>query len=250
MKNSKEYSKKVQQLYRSLKRKYPKVQKVVYDEPVEAIVYAVISEKMKVSKTQSAVKNFADYFVDFNELRVSRPEEILEVLGEDTSATRDISSLLTMALGAVFSKYNTVSLQMLKKIGKRPAKQVLEAMDGVSRFVADYCMLTALQGHAIPLTEVMIDYLRNNELVHPDADEQEIEGFLARQISAEKSYEFYSLLRRQSESSRVRKKKKVKKTKKVVKAKKAKTKKKTAHKATTKTKKKTKKTTKSKKRKK
>ncbi len=244
MKNSKEYSKKVQQLYRSLKRKYPKVQKVVYDEPVEAIVYAVISEKMKVSKTQSAVKDFTDYFVDFNELRVSRPEEILEVLGEDTSVTRDIASLLTRALGAVFSKYNTVSLQMLKKIGKRPAKQVLEAMDGISRFVADYCMLTALQGHAIPLTEVMIDYLRDSEFVHPDADEQEIGGFLARQISAEKSYEFYSLLRRQSESSRVRKKKKVKK------AKKAKTKKETAHKATPKTKKKTKKTAKSKNRKK
>ena len=177
-------------------------------------------------------------------MRVSRPEEILEVLGEDTSVTRDIASLLTRALGAVFSKYNTVSLQMLKKIGKRPAKQVLEAMDGISRFVADYCMLTALQGHAIPLTEVMIDYLRDSEFVHPDADEQEIGGFLARQISAEKSYEFYSLLRRQSESSRVRKKKKVKK------AKKAKTKKETAHKATPKTKKKTKKTAKSKNRKK
>jgi hypothetical protein len=60
----------------------------------------------------------------------------------------------------------------------------------------------------------MIEYLRSNELVHAEADEREIEGFLARQISAENAYEFYSLLRRQSEAREVREKKKsVRKTK-------------------------------------
>jgi hypothetical protein len=75
-------------------------------------------------------------------------------------------------------------------------------------------MLTSLQGHAIPLTETMVDYLRTKELVHPDADEQQIEGFLAKQISAEHAYEFYCLLRRQSESRRAsRKRKTTRKTK-------------------------------------
>ena len=31
MKNSKEYSKKVRELYRTLKAKYPKVKKIIYD---------------------------------------------------------------------------------------------------------------------------------------------------------------------------------------------------------------------------
>ncbi len=69
-------------------------------------------------------------------------------------------------------------------------------------------MLTSLHGHAIPLTKKMIEYLRSNQLVHPDADEQQIEGFLARQISAENAYEFYALLRRCSESQRGRGRKK------------------------------------------
>jgi hypothetical protein len=77
-------------------------------------------------------------------------------------------------------------------------------------------MLTALQSHAIPLTKGMIEYLRNNQLVDPESDEQQIEGFLAKQISAENAYEFYVLLRRRSES-----KKKKKKTVRKVKAKKA-----------------------------
>jgi hypothetical protein len=45
----------------------------------------------------------------------------------------------------------------------------------------------------------MLEYLRKSELVHPEADEQEIEGFLAKQIAAKDGYEFYWLLRRESE---------------------------------------------------
>ena len=110
MKNSKEYSKKVHKLYRSLKRKYRKVQEVIYDEPADAVVYAIVSENLSETATQSAIKRFADYFVDLNDLRVSRAEEIVEVLGSDTPLTRDIASALTMVLRAVFDKYNTVSL--------------------------------------------------------------------------------------------------------------------------------------------
>lgn len=218
MKNSKEYSKKIRELYRSLKAKHPKVKKVTYDEPADAVVYAIVAENMNGSATESAIKRFADYFIDLNDLRVSQVEEILEVLGEDTQATKDIASNLIKVLKAIFDGYNSVSLESLKKIGKRPARQALEKMDGISRFVVNYCMLASLQSHAIPLTKRMIEYLRNNQLADPDADEQQIEGFLAKQISAENAYEFYVLLRRQSKS---RKTKKKKKTVRKVKAKKA-----------------------------
>ena len=207
MKNSKEYSQKVYKLYRSLKHKHPKAKKVIYDEPVDALIYAIISERMSEKAAHSAMKRFTDYFFDWNDLRVSRPEEIVELLCGDTAVTRDITLSLTKVLGAVFEKYNLVSLKVLRKIGKRPARQTLEKMNGLSRFVVSYCMLTSLQGHAIPLTKKMIDYLKSEQLIHPDSDEQQIEGFLARQISAENAYEFYTLLRRQSEARRAKTKK-------------------------------------------
>jgi endonuclease III len=214
MKNSKEYSKKVRDLYRSLKAKFPKVKKVTYDEPADAVVYAIVAENMNGAATESAIKRFADYFIDLNDLRVSQEEEILEILGEDTPDTKDIALNLTKALKAIFDEYNSVSLEPLKKIGKRPARQVLEKMEDISTFVVNYCMLTSLQSHAIPLTKRMIEYLRDNQLVDPESDEQQIEGFLAKQISAENAYEFYVLLRRQSEKRKTKKKKKtVRKTK-------------------------------------
>ncbi len=225
MKNSKDYAKKIQRLHRSLIRKYPKVKKVIHDEPADAIVYAIISAELSKNATESAIKRFADYFVDLNDLRVSQTEEIVEMLGEDTPVTRTMASTITMVLRAVFNEYHKVSLEALKKIGKRPARQILEKLEGTSHFAVDYCMLTSLQGHAIPLTKGMIEYLTSKELVYPNADEQRIGGFLAKQISAKKGYEFYALLRRESETRRSKKKKKNKTTSKKTKKKKRKNKK-------------------------
>ena len=237
MKDSVEYSKKIQKLYRSLNRRYPKVQKVSYDEVADAVVYAIISENKSCKAAESIIKRIYGYFVDLNDLRVSRVEEIIEVSGEDTPATRNIASTIIRVLQSIFNIYHKVSLEALRKIGKRPAKQALEKLDGTSRFVVDYCMLTSLQGHAIPLTKMMIEYLRSNELVHPDADEQQIEGFLAKQISAKNGYEFYALLRRASETRRPRAKRKPKTTRKKKTKKKVKKKIKTKKKKTTRRKK-------------
>ena len=223
MKNSTEYTKKVKKLYLSLRRKSPKVLKPVYEDPIEALVYGIISENMTNSKTRGVMKRVEDNFVDLNDLRVSLRAEVIEILGENSSVTRDIAENLSRALGYVFSNYNCVSLESLKKQGKRPAKQTLEKIDGASRFVVNYCMLTALDGHAVPLTVRMVEYLKNNELVAPRANEQDIGGFLTKQISATNGYEFYTLLRQESETRRAKKEvTKVEKKKKTVAKKKTK----------------------------
>ena len=198
MKNSKEYATRLQKLYRGLKRAHPKVEEVTYDDPIEALVYGVVSERISEASTQKAMKGFRTTFVDWNDLRVSRVEEILDVLEEDSPASRAAASSLITALRAIFDEYHALSLQPLKKVGKRPAKQTLETLDGVGHFVVCYCMLTSLQGHAVPLTETMAAYLKDNEVVDPEADAADIEGFLTRQVAAKNAYEFYSLLRRES----------------------------------------------------
>ena len=211
MKESKEYSKKIQKLYRTLKKHPVRDNTVEFDEPVDALVYAVVSENMTEQQTQSAIKRFRDYFVDWNDLRVATVEEIVEVLGKDILMARNIAQSLVGSLKTVFEKYNMLSLQGLKKLGKRPAKILLEKLSGATPFIVDYCMLTALQGHAVPLTPAMIEYLKKNGLVNPQAPYDEIEGFLARQIPTKNAYEFYALLRRESESPKTRKAKSKKK---------------------------------------
>ena len=226
MKNSKEYATRLQKLYRGLKRAHPKAEKTIHDDPIEALIYGIVNEHTSDSATQRAMKGFRGTFVDWNDLRVSRVEEIVEILQEDSAKNRATAFALVTALRAVFDEDHTLSLQPLKNRGKRPAQQAIEALEGVGHFVVSYCMLTALHGHAIPLTETMVAYLKKNDIVDPDADARDIEGFLTRQVAAKNAYEFYSLLRHESESPKiVRKKtkttrKKTTKKRKVAKAKK------------------------------
>jgi len=217
MKNSKEYAQEIRKLYRALKRKYPKPVQPTYEDPIEAVVYAILSAELTKSETETALKKFSDYFIDLNDLRVSRAEEIVDLFGNDSPTTRDIAMSLTRALGSVYNKYHTVSLRSLTKIGKKPARQILEKFNGITEYVIDYCMLTALQGHAIPLTRRMTQYLTGNNFVDPEADEQQIKGFLTRQISARNAYEFYALLKKAGESPAATRKKKVSRKKKTVK---------------------------------
>ena len=254
MKNSKEYAGKIKKLYRSLRSgNSAKVQQPEYDDPTEAIVFAAVSEFVTVSKAKTISRRIDEHFVNLNDLRVAPKEEILEVLGSDSSDAKQTAAQLNKMLNNIFIKYHTVSLAALKKMGKRPAKQTIEKIVD-NRFVTEYCFLTALDGHSIPLTDGMVACLKKDKLVYPDADADTIEGFLARQISAKNAYEFYSLLRGHCDSQKPKKKvkkaKKVKKTlkkkavkKKTVKKKTAKKKTKTVKKKTKKTKKKTKKKT-------
>ncbi len=218
MKNSKEYAQRLQKLYRELRRAHPKVEKPTYEDPAEALICGIISEKLSESATHRALREIRTAFVDWNDLRVARVEEIVEAMRTNTTSGRDAAFALTAALRGIFDEHHRISLLILKKLGKRPAKQGLEKLQGVSRFVVNYCMLTSMQAHAVPLTENMIAYLRRHEVIAPDANEDDIEGFLTRQIAAKNAYEFYALLRRESESPKLGRKKrapsrKVRKTK-------------------------------------
>ncbi len=198
MRKSREYAQRLQRLYRGLKRVHAKIEPVIHDDPVDALIYGVVSERMSASAAEAAMKAIRRTFVSWNDLRVSRPEEIVEALGHDTAAGRDTASVLTAALRAVFDVHHTVSLEALKKLGKRPARQAIEKL-GISRFTANYCMLTSMEAHAIPLTEPMLGYLKHHKVVDAQADMEDIEGFLTRQVPAKKAYEFYALLREECE---------------------------------------------------
>jgi len=212
MKNSKKYAGQIKKLYRALKGKGDKIRPLGFDDPIDSLVYGIVAEKASTSRARTASKQFSRHFVDLNDLRVARPEEIVEVLGKDSADLRQAANTLIQVLGAIYEKQNNLTLETLKKLGKRQAKQELEAIDGITHFATNFSMLTALQGHAIPLTRKMITYLKTNELVCPDADDHDIEGFLTKQIAARDGHAFYGLLRAESESPRINKKKAGKKT--------------------------------------
>jgi endonuclease III len=200
MKNSKEYSEKLRKFRRSPK-KAAKTRKVGYEDPIDGLVFGIVSECLSEAEAEAAMKRFSDYFINLNDLRVSRVEEIVDVAGKDTPQTRQMAATLIKVLRAVFDKYHSISLKGLKKLGKKPARQAIEKLNGITPFAIDCCMLTSMQAHAVPVTGKMMEYLKSNDLVHPEAGEEEIRGFLAKHIPAQQAFEFYQCLKAESEGA-------------------------------------------------
>jgi len=232
MKDSKKYSPKLTKLFNSLKRKSPKQPMPEYSEPVEAIVFAMIVEAVPEDMGQRYFKRLKKHFVDFNDLRVSRREEVLDVLGDSSEPLENSVKAITRMLNTIFEKTNKMTLKGLTQDGKRQAHKELSEIEGVTPFAVSYCFLTAFGGHAIPLNAAMLDYLRTAELVHPSASDVDIAGFLERQIGAADAYDFYLLLRNEAERENPAAKT-TKTVKKEAAAKKTTAKKKTADKKTT-----------------
>ena len=199
MKNSKDYCGKIKKQFQALKKNGPAVTAVKYDTPVDAIVYAFISTFTTEANASRIMKRLNSHFVDLNDLRVSRSEEIMEVFGDTSPEAAASAEAMTKVLNAIFDKYDKVTLSGLTEEGKRQARKELEEIPGMTPFTVAYTFLTALGGHAIPLTDKMVDYLKQNELVHPEATPQEIESFLERQVGAADAYKFYLLLRTETE---------------------------------------------------
>lgn len=199
MKSTSQYTQKLKKLFGILKKGAEKPKKPVYQSPIEAIAFAVLCENSSESSAKAALKKIQFHFVDFNDLRVARAEEIAEVIGPDIEEPEKCAVRLTSLLNAIFQKYDCLTPEDLASGGKKNIREVLEKFNGMTNFICSYIMLTVINAHAVPLTEKMIQYLKAYNIVDPVSENEQIVAFVERQISAANAYTFYTLVRHDSE---------------------------------------------------
>ncbi len=238
MKDSSEYAVRLKRLCNRLQRGAGKFSEPERYDVLSELLLGCLTAQMTESKGRTALGKLRSNFVDYNELRVTRPAEVIEILGKGYGQARESIEQVIVLLRSIYDEQDHLDLEHLKSMGKREAKGFLEQLEGMTPYVLSRVMLRGLEGHAIPLHKQMLEMLRSEEVVEATADEATVQGFLERQISAKKAIKVYALLRRYADSARSfggskKSEKKVKKGAGKVKAKKA-TKKKTTQKASSK----------------
>ncbi len=202
MKDSKEYSKKVVSFFKKYRNKTV-LKPFESDSKVDSLVYSVLYEHLKTEDVDAFVTLMRGHFVDWNDLRVSRLEEIVDVLSASplpVEQKRKVSQQLVNCLNNVFTKYDCISFEEIEEIGKRQAYQELETLPDFTPFVINFLMLNFKGSHSLPLNGMMVEYVKKEGLVHPDSTYQEISSFLERQITVDDVYNFYLTLRQMAES--------------------------------------------------
>jgi endonuclease III len=205
MRNSAKYAEGLRQLHKRLLREgKPEPRQPL--EPLDALVRAAMTYDVSDNRAEDAAKAIGREFVDLNELRVATDLEIQEMLGVRYPAIEERVALITQSLNSIFEREHTMSLDRLKTVSKRDARQFLRELPGMQPFVEAYIMLMAFEGNAFPIDQEMLAYLREQEVFDEETSIQDAQKFVENHVKGEEIYDFYVLLRKAVLSDGSRKK--------------------------------------------
>ncbi|MFQ6048940.1 MAG: hypothetical protein ACE5K7_06215 [Phycisphaerae bacterium] len=165
-------------------------------DPVEQLLLGVLARGTTEARAREALNRFKRSMVDYNELRVASPKELVELLGRDFPQAEQKAKDINKLLNAIFDRQHCLDLTFLRNKTRREARQYLASLDGVDPHTVASVMLLSIGGHAVPVDDKMLAMMRRDGLVEPSADVQEVQAFLERNIAAADAYAFYTLMRR------------------------------------------------------
>lgn len=156
-------------------------------EPTNELVFSFLLWESTTQRARSAMQRFASAFVDLNELRAARIEDVSEVLGKTYPRGEERAMRLKASLHDIFGKEHEVSLAKAASLGKRDARKYLDGLSGMVPFVAGRVVLLSMGGHAFPLEDRSLEMLIEQGVLEPDTDLAKAVGILERYIKAEEA---------------------------------------------------------------
>jgi endonuclease III len=211
MKNATKHAEELRSLFKRLAREHkPEAREA--QEPLRALVRGALSFDVSDNKADEAMKAIDREFVDLNELRVATELEVQELIGPRYPQIEKRTKILNIALNNIFEREHTLNLARMKEISRRDARQFLRDIPEMHPFVEAYTMLFAFDGHAFPMDDRLLAFLREEEIVDEQTTLEDAQKFVEHHLKDEECYEFYAALRKAplDDSGRGGKKKKAK----------------------------------------
>ena len=210
-------------------------------EPIEQLVLAILARNDSPSKAQAVLQRIKNYYVDFNELRVSSRSELVKQFGTDIDQASAKAKEMIASLRGIFDRENTFELGFLKAHSKRELETYFSDMPTVDNYLLNSLILNCCSKQAFPLDQKMVQACKDLKLADGEVTLEGMQAYFERQLKAAQSYAFCYMLKQFSVKEPARTqagKAKKKATKKTASKKRTTVKKKTAPRKTT-TKKKT-----------
>ena len=193
-----DHAKSITKLMKALGTKYtpdPAIER----EPINELVYAFLLWDANTTKANAAMRRVNDAFVDMNEMRVSRPVEVMTALGKTYPRLEERTLRLRETLRDLYKREHAVSLERLADMPKREARLYLETLEGITPFIAARVSLVAFGAHAIPIEERLMGKLVTAGVFAEDTPIDKAAGLLERYIPAGDGIEAHLLLQALSE---------------------------------------------------
>jgi hypothetical protein len=154
-------------------------------EPVlSEMLRSVLAWEAPAAKAATALKKIESHVVDYNELRVCLPDEMVSMIGERYPRALERSQRLRAMLGELYSRTHAVSLEHLTSMSKREARLYLDSLEGMTPFVAARVTLLCMGCHAAPIDERLLTVMIGAGALEPGATAEAAAGAIERRVRA------------------------------------------------------------------
>ena len=195
MKNESAYSKKFSALLRRIKKSVGETDAPPELDPIGRLMLGFLQWESNTGQARAAYGRLTSVMVDYNDLRVSHPQEIALLLGPRYPLVRERSHGLLNVLQEVYFREHEVTMDRLVGKPKKEVRAYLDSLPGMVQYVSAQVTLLSFGGHAVPVDEALAGRLRDEGVVDPQATVEQIGSFLERQIRASDSAQAHGLLR-------------------------------------------------------
>lgn len=194
MKNAPEHAKRLSQLLSRLDQQVAPAEPDELD-PLRQMIHAFLVWEASRNQADQAYARLMRETVDLNDLRVSDPHEVAEVIGKRYALAEERCYRLHRALHDVYRREHAVDLARLRDVTKRDARNYLDGLEGMVPFVSASVCLLSLNAHALPADEQLRERLARDGVVDEDAPLEEVQSFLEHNILADDALNAYHRLR-------------------------------------------------------
>jgi hypothetical protein len=164
-----------------------------HDPLLWQLIFSFMCWEATTAKAAPATKKLHCSVIDYNEMRVCLPDELVGMIGDRYPRATERVQRLRATLNELFRREHAVTLHHLPDMPKREARTYLDTLEGLPPFVAARMMLLNFGGHAFPLDERIYLTLLEESAI-PEGDYEELSSWLERTFHAGEALEPYLLL--------------------------------------------------------
>jgi endonuclease-3 len=178
---------KFQALLKALQKRYKHSPKTVERKLLDCLMFAACLENASYEAAEAAFSVLEHHYIDWNELRVSTPQEIADTLPMLPNPL-DAGERIKKTLQWVFE---TTYMFDLEDYRKKTIGQTIEYLDSIpscTPFMINYLVQAGLGGHLIPFDEAAMRILRRLDLTRVQEGKEDVpsaERFITKSNGAE-----------------------------------------------------------------
>ena len=153
-------------------------------DPVAQLIVGFLQWNSTRNKAEDAFTSLMDVMLDVNDLRVSHPHELVEIIGDRYPDAGNRMIRLRESLHEVYRREHDIQMHSVAGKGKKEQRAYLDSLPGIAPYIAAQVTLLSFGGHAMPIDDKLCALLINEGCLDEGTTPADAEAYLTRQVKA------------------------------------------------------------------